>query len=94
MPWKYVGFLICLVILSIFIVFNVKNTCDISFGFYTLKSVPIFLSLLVSFCLGVFTTLPLVLFTKQKKEKVKKEKSPVDTKTASKEKTEEPILKK
>ena len=67
MPWKYVGFLICLVILSIFIVFNVKNTCDISFGFYTLKSVPIFLSLLVSFCLGVFTTLPLVFFTKQKK---------------------------
>ncbi|MDY2756803.1 MAG: hypothetical protein SOU88_10290 [Candidatus Treponema excrementipullorum] len=55
---------------------------------------PIFLSLLVSFCLGVFTTLPLVLFTKQKKEKVKKEKPPVDTKTASKEKTEEPILKK
>ena len=44
----------------VFIGFNLPHKCDISFGFKTYKDVPVFLSALFSFVLGMIFTVPLV----------------------------------
>jgi hypothetical protein len=46
--------------------FNLPNKCDVSFGFTTIKDVPIFLSVLSSFVLGMLVTVPMMLFHKKK----------------------------
>ena len=43
-----------------FIVFNLDNRCDISFGFKTFKEIPIFLSAIFSFTLGMLFAVPLI----------------------------------
>ncbi|NMA56488.1 MAG: hypothetical protein GX955_03380, partial [Treponema sp.] len=53
MPWKLMGFVALLVFATIFIGFNLEHRCDVSIGFTTFKDVPIFLSLLIAFALGV-----------------------------------------
>ncbi len=71
MTFKMVSFLLLLIIITVFSAFNLSNTSDISFGFYTLKDVPIFLSLLVAFIAGAIMMIP---FTFNKK-KIKSEKN-------------------
>lgn len=58
MPWRLIAFLIVLTIVVLFAGFNISNVSDISFGFYTLTKVPVFLSLFISFLLGTFLVLP------------------------------------
>lgn len=58
MPWRLVGFIVCIVLVTVFVGFNLDNRCDISFGFFQLESVPIFLSLMSAFVLGVVVVLP------------------------------------
>ena len=71
MPWKLVGFIICLILGTCFAGFNLENSCNISFGFKTFQNVPIFFSLIVAFALGVIVTLP---FTGIKKKSAKDRK--------------------
>lgn len=85
MPWKLVGFIICLVLGTCFAGYNLGNNCNISFGFHTFENVPIFFSLIVAFACGVVVTLPFTVIrkktTKEKKalaeeramKKIKKE---------------------
>ncbi|MDR1893653.1 MAG: hypothetical protein LBQ61_03025 [Spirochaetales bacterium] len=61
MAGRFFFFIFCLVILLIFAGFNFKNVSDISLGFHTFKEVPIFLSLLCSFTLGVVFSLPFIV---------------------------------
>jgi uncharacterized integral membrane protein len=78
MPWRLVVLIVILGILLSFIGFNLDNTCDISFGFASFTKVPIFLTVFVSFILGMFCSLPFFLlnaFKKSKKEK-KDQKGP------------------
>ncbi|HPY52865.1 MAG TPA: hypothetical protein VLZ44_04850 [Treponemataceae bacterium] len=58
MPWKLLGFVALLVFATIFIGFNLEHRCDVSIGFTTFKDVPIFLSLLIAFALGVLVMTP------------------------------------
>jgi uncharacterized integral membrane protein len=58
MPWKLMGFVALLVFATIFIGFNLEHRCDVSIGFTTFKDVPIFLSLLIAFALGVLVMTP------------------------------------
>ena len=71
MPWKLVGFIICLILGTCFAGFNLENSCNISFGFKTFQNVPIFFSLIVAFSCGVLVTLP---FTVIKKKSAKEKK--------------------
>jgi hypothetical protein len=49
--------------------FNLPNKCDVSFGFTVIKDVPIFLSALSSFVLGMLVTVPMMPFRKKDKQK-------------------------
>jgi len=57
---KFVGFIAILVLFLFFIGFNLgdANKCDISFGFTTLKKVPVFFSAFASFVLGLLWAVP------------------------------------
>ncbi|MCR4627928.1 MAG: hypothetical protein K5640_09830 [Treponema sp.] len=79
MPFKLIGTLILLVLVTIFAGFNINNTCNINFIFREFKNVPIFFSLVVSFVAGVFVTLPFT-FGKKKNKAEKDEKSAEDKK--------------
>ena len=43
MPWKLILFILSVVLVTIFIGFNLTNACDVSLGVYTFKNVPIFM---------------------------------------------------
>lgn len=58
-----------MVIMAFFIGFNLDNKCDVNVLFYTFKSVPCFITILVSFVLGVFFTIPFAFFAKKKTSK-------------------------
>ncbi len=63
MPWKLVGFLSVLVIITIFIGFNLDNRCDVCVIFYTWKNVPIFVSLLLAYVVGALSMLPFLIIS-------------------------------
>ena len=52
MPWKLVLFLICLVITTIFIGFNLDNTCTVNLIFTTFTDAPVFIVVLSSTIVG------------------------------------------
>ncbi len=58
MPWKLILFILSVVLVTIFIGFNLENACDVSFGAYVFKDVPVFMSILLAFALGVLIMLP------------------------------------
>jgi len=63
---RVIVFILVFVFFLAFIVLNLENKCDVSFGFTTIKDFPIFLSVLFSFVLGMFITVPMILFRKKK----------------------------
>ena len=67
MPWKLVVFLCTLIVCTLFIGFNLSNTCDVSFVFYTFHSVPIFVSLLFAYSAGAITVIPFFLASRKKR---------------------------
>lgn len=86
MPWKLVGFIICLILGTCFAGFNLGNSCNISFGFTSFQNVPIFFSLIVAFSLGVLVTLP---FTVIKKKSAKDKKAQAEQRAMKKIKKEQ-----
>jgi mannitol-specific phosphotransferase system IIBC component len=86
MPWKLVGFIICLVLGTCFAGYNLGNNCNISFGFHTFENVPIFFSLIVAFACGVVVTLP---FTVIKKKSAKEKKVQAEERAMKKIKKEQ-----
>ncbi len=60
-PWRLIAYLFVLALVVAFAAVNVPNASDVSFGFYTFRRVPVFLSLFVAFLLGAFLMLPFVL---------------------------------
>lgn len=69
MPWRLILFLVVLALVVAFAGFNIQHTATISFGFYTLESVPIFLSLFAAFFLGVLVMLPFTLGRRRRHRK-------------------------
>lgn len=74
MPWRLVVFLVILGFVVFFAGFNIENASDVSFGFYTLSDVPIFISLFIAFLVGVLIMLPFVVGTSKSKQKKHKKK--------------------
>jgi hypothetical protein len=63
---RIIVFILVFVFFLAFIVLNLENKCDVSLGFTTIKDFPIFLSVLSSFVLGMFITIPMMLFGRKK----------------------------
>jgi len=63
---RVIVFILVFVFFLAFIVLNLENKCDVSFGFTTIKDFPIFLSVLSSFVLGMLVTVPMILLRKKK----------------------------
>jgi uncharacterized integral membrane protein len=82
MPWRLIGFVLAGAVFLCFIGFNLENRCDISLGFVTFSQVPVFLTALSAFVLGLFLALPLVAF-RSRNHREKKAEAPGDLSGAS-----------
>ena len=83
MPWRLIIVFVIFAVFLVFITFNLDNRCDVSFGFAVINDVPVFLTVFLSFALGLFCTFPLLLRSMKTKkdkpgfEKPAKEKTPL-----------------
>jgi len=64
---RLVVFILVFFIFLGFIVLNMQNRSDLSFGFVTLTDIPVFLSVLCSFMLGMLFSIPLAFTLRRKK---------------------------
>ncbi|GHU12943.1 hypothetical protein FACS1894161_2220 [Spirochaetia bacterium] len=68
MMGRLIGFIIILAVILAFIGFNLDNRCDISLVFRTIPQVPVCLTALISFILGMLASVPfLISFAVRKK---------------------------
>jgi uncharacterized integral membrane protein len=58
MPWRLIGFILALALITVFIGFNLDNACDLSFGFLRIAKVPVYLTVFASFVAGMIAVLP------------------------------------
>ena len=68
MPLRLIGFILAFGVFLVFVAFNLGNTCDINFGFTSLKDVPVFLTAFSSFVLGMLCSLPFMLRARLKRK--------------------------
>ncbi|MDR0561706.1 MAG: hypothetical protein LBG73_03365 [Spirochaetaceae bacterium] len=63
MPWRLVSFILVFAVFLVFILSNLGNKCDISFinPDWTLKEVPVFITVFCSFIAGVVCSIPLII---------------------------------
>ena len=80
--FKIIIIVLIITIEAVFAGLNMNNVSDISFGFTTLKDVPVFLSILISFVAGALIILPFTLISKKKKNNTD-DKKPVIRKKIS-----------
>jgi len=68
MPWRLILLIFVFVVFMIFMSFNLDDRyrSDINFGFKQAENIPVFLTVFVSFTLGLISSLPLLI--KQKKK--------------------------
>jgi hypothetical protein len=64
---RLIGFILIFVVFLTFIVLNLNNKCDISFGFTEVKDLPVFITAFSSFVLGMLFAVPFVLSLKKKR---------------------------
>lgn len=88
MPWRLISFLVVLTLVVLFAAFNQGNVTDISFGFYTVPKVPVFLSLFAAFLLGTFVMVPFAV--KKRGTKVGSQKRRDSKQNAQNAKVDEP----
>ena len=81
MPIKLIGTIILLILVTIFAGVNLDNKCDITFIFYTFKDVPVFMTVIISFAIGLIVMLPFT-FGRKRRKAVKQEAKPVENKEA------------
>jgi uncharacterized integral membrane protein len=81
MPWRLIIFILIFALFLVFITFNLENKCDIYFWFHGkgLIDVPVFLTIFVSFSLGLLCALPFAI----RGWKVKKEQDVINKKPAN-----------
>ena len=68
MPWKLLIAIAVLAITLVFIGFNLDNRCDISLVFMTLKAVPVVITMLSVYILGLLSALLLTVRKKVRKQ--------------------------
>lgn len=70
------------ILLLVFIGFNLENKSDISFGFTVIHDIPVFLTILASFSLGLLASVPFLLARVNKKRTLKKNQNKIEHKGA------------
>jgi len=75
---SFIFFILVFAVFLCFIIFNLGNTCDVSFGFRTFSDIPVFLTALFSFAFGMLFTFPL-LFTVGRRRRLKAAKARAET---------------
>jgi hypothetical protein len=65
---RLIGFILIFIVFLTFIVLNLGNSCDISFGFKTIPQVPVFITAFSSFVLGLLVAVPFALTLGRKKQ--------------------------
>jgi hypothetical protein len=65
---RLIGFILIFIVFLTFIILNLGNTCDISFGFKTISQVPVFITAFSSFVLGMLVAVPFALTLGRKKQ--------------------------
>jgi hypothetical protein len=65
---RLIGFILIFVVFLTFIILNLGNSCDISFGFKTIPQVPVFITAFSSFVLGMLFAVPFALTLGRKKQ--------------------------
>lgn len=87
---SFILFIIATAVIALFAGFNLSHTCDVSVIFHTFKSVPVFITIIISFVAGVLVTLPFAIFRKpifsKKKAKANETKNLENTNENSTEK--------
>lgn len=58
MPWRLILFAVFLVLLVVFVGVNLDNKCAVSLIFVTYKDVPVYISILIAFALGILIMIP------------------------------------
>jgi uncharacterized integral membrane protein len=66
MPWRLIGFIVIFAIFVVFMMLNLENRCDISFGFKVFEKIPVFVTIFFSFIVGLLCALPLAFYMKRK----------------------------
>jgi len=69
MPWRLIGIIVVMVLLLGFIGMNLDNYCPLNLGFRTFYGVPVYVTVLASFVLGMFFSLPFFIFLILKKKR-------------------------
>ncbi|MDR1900256.1 MAG: hypothetical protein LBQ55_09630 [Treponema sp.] len=69
MPWRLIGWILILGIFLVFIALNLGNSCDLSFGFHTFSSVPVYLTAFSSFVLGLLCAIPVAIAVRRGKKR-------------------------
>jgi uncharacterized integral membrane protein len=67
MPWKLLAFIIAMSVVLVFIGLNLENRCDVSVAFHTFTDVPVVITILASFLLGLLMAFPLSFTSKSGK---------------------------
>ena len=67
--WRLIVFIFFCAIVLVFIVFNLENKSDVSFGFHTFNDIPVFLTAFSSFVLGMLFAVPFVLSFGRRRKK-------------------------
>ena len=66
---RLISFIIIFAVFLVFIILNMGNKCDISFGFRTFHDVPIFLSIFISFVMGMLVSIPMIFTLRRRRKK-------------------------
>ncbi len=83
MPFKLIYFLFIALCFGLFAGFNLNNSSDVCLIFHTLKDIPIYISNLFSFLIGVVLIVPFFAGNKRKKkEKEEKKKRKLEQEAA------------
>ena len=67
---SFIFFILVFAVFLCFIIFNLGNASDVSLGFRTFHDIPVFVTALFSFALGMLFVFPLI-FTAGRKRKLK-----------------------
>jgi len=68
MPWRLILFIVIFAVFLTFVTLNLDNRCGVNFGFAQFEEVPIFLTVFISFALGLLCAMPLALRLGRKKK--------------------------
>ena len=61
MPWRLIKLVLILLFAIVFAAFNIDNRCGVSLVFVSFQNVPVFVTMFVSFCVGIIFVLPFTI---------------------------------